>query len=99
MIAIAFICFDEQTTARSGLMPPGCAVECCDAGCVAGFDVVDGACSDLPNHCDCIADVLQAHAAAVIVERLLQRKARRLHYVLRDAGSARVLLGCSIVRH
>lgn len=89
MIAIAFICFDEQTTARSGLVPQGCAAGCCDAGCVTGFDVVDGACSDLPNHCDCIADVLQAHATAVIVEPLLQRAARRLQ---RDAGSDRVLL-------
>ncbi|NJB78195.1 hypothetical protein [Xanthomonas arboricola] len=99
MIAIAFICFDEQTIERSGLMPQGCAAGCCDAEYVAGFDVVDGVRSALPNHCDCSADVLQAHAATVIVERLLQRKARRLHYVLRDAGSAQVLLGCSIVRH
>ncbi|WP_146092572.1 hypothetical protein [Xanthomonas arboricola] len=99
MIAIAFICFDEQTTARSGLMPQGCAAGCCDAECVAGFDVVDGVRSALPNYRDCIADVLQVHAAAVIVERLLQRKARRSQRVLRDTGSARVLFGRSIIRH
>jgi hypothetical protein len=78
-----------QTTARSDLMPQGCAAGCCDAECVAGFDVVDGVRSALPNYRDCIADVLQVHAAAVIVEPLLQRAARRLQP---DAGSDRALL-------